>query len=150
MISRLPKTQGYKAQYSQFARALVNTFAAEYRRGDFQIDGEIFPPEPWKASLASVLQTIYVIGIVTALAVVFAGKMIDHPTVQHLITRAADYQMYIVFGIAACNLIASQLIATGAFEVMVDGRMIHSKIDTGTMPTIAMITSRLKHIIAQQ
>eukprot|EP00468_Gymnochlora_sp_CCMP2014_P010411 CAMPEP_0167761212 /NCGR_PEP_ID=MMETSP0110_2-20121227/12043_1 /TAXON_ID=629695 /ORGANISM="Gymnochlora sp., Strain CCMP2014" /LENGTH=50 /DNA_ID=CAMNT_0007647863 /DNA_START=282 /DNA_END=434 /DNA_ORIENTATION=+ len=39
---------------------------------------------------------------------------------------------------------AQNLIATGAFEIMIDGNLVFSKIQTGKLPTIELLNDLIK------
>jgi selT/selW/selH-like putative selenoprotein len=56
----------------------------------------------------------------------------------------------VCFGVLfACNVMSSQLISTGAFEVYIDNDLIFSKLQTGHVPDIHSILRQVKSIASQ-
>jgi len=55
-----------------------------------------------------------------------------------------DNQMVVLGGCFACNMIAGNLLNTGAFEIKYNGELIFSKIDTGRFPEMPELLELLE------
>ena len=58
-------------------------------------------------------------------------------------------QMAILGGCFLCNMIAGNLLNTGAFEITYDGVLVWSKIETGRFPQLAELTDVLKEVMSR-
>ena len=70
---------------------------------------------------------VFMAGMVLGVA---GGFVLPAPAKQWI----DDNKMMFFGGIFLCNMLSSALVQTGAFEVYVDGSLVHSKIETGAVP----------------
>eukprot|EP00775_Hariotina_reticulata_P012919 gene12919-13046_t len=108
----------------------------EQQHPGMEVGGSMYPVPPLKQGLAQVVG----LGQMGAFAVVLFGDKIFE-----MLGYAAPPQLYVQYvqqnrfgaGVAAWfvgNLLQSQLMSTGAFEVYYDGSLVFSKLATGRMP----------------
>jgi len=78
--------------------------------------------------LAQALQMVFFAGLLFGVA----GRLVL-PTGK-VSKFLEDNQMMVLGGCFMCNMIAGNLLNTGAFEVQYNGQLIFSKIETGRFP----------------
>lgn len=93
------------------------------------VQGGVFHPGDLKMMAAQALQMVFFGG----LAVALIGKALLPAEVAKLLEQ---YQMPILGGCFMCNVLAGNLLNTGAFEVSFNGEPVWSKIDTGRFPQL--------------
>jgi len=85
-------------------------------------------------------------GFVIGLVVNFAGQAFLPPQIVEVIRNNRMMSFGAVF---LCQMFASQILQTGAFEVELDGELIFSKLKTGEAPNLPgllhLIQQRLGH-----
>ena len=99
------------------------------------IEGDNYPPLPWKAQLAQLLSYTKLALIVCILASVNPFVYFGDGTTPRAFSWAMENKLYacmMLFFIG--NAIESQLISTGAFEVSVDNMPVWSKLEAGRIP----------------
>lgn len=99
------------------------------------IEGDNYPPLPWKAQLAQVLSytklALIVCILVTFNPFVYFGQGATPGAFQWAMQNKLYACMMLFF---VGNAIESQLISTGAFEVSVDNMPVWSKLEAGRIP----------------
>ena len=89
-------------------------------------------------ALSSVLQLVFFGG----LAVSLVGRgLLPEPYAKFI----EAHQMPILGGCFLCNIVAGNLLNSGAFEISYDGVLVWSKIETGRFPSLP----ELKEVLAQ-
>jgi len=98
------------------------------------IEGGIYPPPQINQMIATVAQYLFFIGLI----LIFFGETIaanvNIPKVREICDMIAQNKMQTFIALYVINLIGSNLLSTGAFEVYVQDELIWSKIETGTLP----------------
>ncbi len=106
-----------------------------------QFSVENYPVPPLKALLGQVLSAAFFIG----LAVAFVGKSMLPAAAQDWI---ANNSMLFYGALFVANMVGNSLAQTGAFEVFVDGKLVHSKLKTGGLPDARMLASLIEQALA--
>jgi selT/selW/selH-like putative selenoprotein len=70
---------------------------------------------------------------------------ITEPTFLH---NFREQKLFVIAVHFALNMVSSKLISSGAFEVIYNDQILHSKIETGTVPTTEEIVYKLSRLIA--
>ncbi len=106
------------------------------------VSGANYPPPLWKQTLGTVLQyTVY-----GMMAYIFLGTtVLKSMGVQEppWLERLRGNRMMLLGGYFGLNMAASQLLSSGAFEVMLNGRALYSKLATGRPPTVQEVAMAL-------
>jgi len=92
-----------------------------------KISGETHLPAQPIVFLAQSLQMLFWLGL--GLGVTGAAQSV--PVIGQWLVENKGAGLGMLFFL---NVIAGQLMATGAFEVFLDGEMLHSKLETGRLP----------------
>lgn len=95
----------------------------------------MFPPPPLNQTIAQISQYIFFIGLI----LIFFGETIaqnvtNMPQVRELCNYISQNKMQAFIVLYVINLIGSNLLSTGAFEVYVQDELIWSKLESGTLP----------------
>ena len=107
-----------------------------------QITGGVFHPGDLKMLAAQALQMVFFSG----LAVSLLGKALLPGEASKFVEA---YQMPILGGCFMCNVLAGNLLNTGAFEVACNGQPVWSKIETGRFPTLPELVDALDGAVAR-
>ena len=99
-------------------------------------------PSESKMALAQFLQFAFFAGL--AISLVGRG-VLPEPYAKFIEAN----QMPILGGCFLCNMIAGNLLNTGAFEITYDGVLVWSKIETGRFPQLAELTDVLKEVMSR-
>lgn len=91
--------------------------------------GETFHPGDFKMAIAQLLQMGFFGGLMVALV---GRQVFPEPAAKFIETN----QMYIVGGCFLCNILAGNMLNSGAFEVTYDGTPVWSKIEAGRFPQL--------------
>lgn len=109
--------------------------AVHERFPDISIEGVVDNPPPFRAALAQAVQILQF----TLLAIVFFGDSIlpkigfnPAPEIYESMKQNKMMSFALIWFIG--NTLASNLVATGAFEVELNGHEIWSKVKTGQLP----------------
>ena len=119
------------------------------------VSGAIQPPPYHKVLLASFLSLAFYLGLLLTFALPLLLPYLP-PTTPYLaqLSRAVsvmrDNYLICVMVLFGCNVMAGQLMATGAFEVDVDGQEVWSKLHTGTLPSIDYLVHEVKRAAGGQ
>lgn len=92
--------------------------------------------------LAQILQMSFFGGLVIS----FVGKGMLPESAQQFM---ADNQLLVFGALFGCNIMSSQLINTGAFEVTIDGERVWSKMEAGRFPQLPELMQRMRSAEAQ-
>ena len=118
---------GYRRVFEQYAGLLQQKYP------NLAIEGDNYPPIPWKSILAQVLSYAKLALIVSILAsfnpFVYFGET---PGVFAWALQNKLYACMMIFFVS--NAIETNLISTGAFEVSVDNMPVWSKLEAGRIP----------------
>jgi selT/selW/selH-like putative selenoprotein len=116
--------------YEDYARALRSEFPHVTFRGEKFLPGEM------KMALAQLLQFAFFGGIAIALI----GTRV-------LPERAAKFvgenQGMVLGGCFMCNIMAGNLLSSGAFEITYNGEFVWSKIESGRLPQMDELRASL-------
>jgi hypothetical protein len=111
-----------------------------------RIEGADYPPGPLRSALGrvasvasfAVLGASFVPALAPALGV--APQRLPEPLVW-----LAENKLYGLLGYMACNFIAQRLVATGAYEVSLNGELIYSALENGgAVPSVSYIAHLLE------
>ena len=82
-----------------------------------------------------------------ALAYMLVGTMLlgrlglEEPA---LLARVRESKLQLIVGYFVVNAVASSLVATGAYEVMLDGRLVFSKLASGGAPSTRQLAELIE------
>jgi selT/selW/selH-like putative selenoprotein len=108
--------------------------------------GDLFPPAYLNVLASQLLQYIFFVGLFLMLAGEFVfTSVVPAEPVMLLVRRLKENQMPVIIALFVCNMIATNLLSTGAFEVMYDGELVFSRLDTGLVPDAHYLLERLKN-----
>lgn len=96
---------------------------------ELKFEIENFPVPPLRALLGQIFSTAFMVGI----AVGFIGKSFLPEAVNNWI---GENSMVFYGGLFVLNMIGGQMLQTGAFELSLDGTLIFSKLQTGSIPDV--------------
>jgi len=65
------------------------------------------------------------------------------PIIQQACHLISQHKMQVFFAIYLLNMVGSQMLSTGAFEVFVNGELIYSKLQTGRLPDATFLRSEI-------
>jgi len=92
-----------------------------------KFSGDIFHPGDLQVAAAQLLQMVFFGG----LAVTLLGRgLLPEPAAKFL----EGNQMMVLGGLFLCNIVAGNLLNTGAFEISYNEAPVWSKIETGRFP----------------
>eukprot|EP01061_Rhynchopus_euleeides_P024048 TRINITY_DN38876_c0_g1_i1.p6 TRINITY_DN38876_c0_g1~~TRINITY_DN38876_c0_g1_i1.p6 ORF type:complete len:117 (+),score=43.39 TRINITY_DN38876_c0_g1_i1:377-727(+) len=94
------------------------------------IDGENALPPPVQQTLATVMQLAFYAGI--ACTLLGLHTMLPPPLGPWVAENKGQTIMFLF----VLNMIAAQLMSTGAFEVFVNDKLVFSKLQTGQVPRL--------------
>mmetsp|Transcript_7792 Transcript_7792/g.23461 ORF Transcript_7792/g.23461 Transcript_7792/m.23461 type:complete len:130 (-) Transcript_7792:169-558(-) len=118
------------------------------RYPQLQITDALMPVPPIKQFLASIVGYCQMGGFAIAFfggGIFNALSMPIPPWAQYLQDNKGTAIFIFFFG----NMITSSLISTGAFEVYLGGRLLHSKINTGTVPDFESLAAMVSAGLGQ-
>lgn len=92
--------------------------------------------------IAQAGQAMYLVGMVFLLMGNFVFSSLSIP-VPAFYTQLQENKLMTIGGLFLFNTLTQQLVATGAFEVHLNGQEIFSKLKEGRMPTIDELIDRL-------
>mmetsp|Transcript_12489 Transcript_12489/g.18639 ORF Transcript_12489/g.18639 Transcript_12489/m.18639 type:complete len:120 (+) Transcript_12489:118-477(+) len=109
-----------------------------------EVVGETFPPP----QINQMLSQLCIYSILAIVVMMFVGenifKNIDVPLGVRACKMLKDNFTGTMILVFVLNMAAQNLIATGAFEIMIDGNLVFSKIQTGKLPTIELLNDLIK------
>lgn len=99
---------------------------------DLRTEAENYPPPPLKALAGQLLSYCFLAGM----AILLGGKKLLPPAAEAWIN---DNKMTCVGIIFFINMMSSQMLQTGAFEIYLDDRLIFSKLQSGGMISVEQL-----------
>lgn len=106
-----------------------------------------YPPSPLNVVLARLVGFLQFATIGLALVGETAAQSLGIAVPQEYLQLLQQKRMMIIFGSwFVGNMIHNGLTATGAFEVFYDGQLVHSKLATNAMPTMAQLLEGVQAI----
>jgi selT/selW/selH-like putative selenoprotein len=113
------------------------------------IEGELYPPTVTAQVLSQLLSYTFFIGFfLILLGEWFFTSLLPSDAGLRFVRLMKNNQMISIMVLFACNMAASSLISTGAFEVTYNGQLVHSKLATGHAPDIGHLLDIFKHFDA--
>lgn len=105
------------------------------------IQGENFPaPEP-AATIATVMSTVQ---LLTMPFLFFGDSLFGTPEQQpHFYRILLENKMAFFFGVYILNIFAQNAAQTGAFEIVHNGKLVYSKLESQRLPNIQEIVNGL-------
>jgi selT/selW/selH-like putative selenoprotein len=98
--------------------------------------GETFFPGQAKMAMAQVLQLIFFAGLAVSLV---GRSLLPEPAAKFL----EGNQVAVLGACFMCNVLAGNLLNSGAFEITYNGEYVWSKIEVGRFPQIDELRSAL-------
>eukprot|EP00611_Tribonema_gayanum_P029342 TRINITY_DN781_c0_g4_i1.p2 TRINITY_DN781_c0_g4~~TRINITY_DN781_c0_g4_i1.p2 ORF type:complete len:142 (-),score=32.02 TRINITY_DN781_c0_g4_i1:434-859(-) len=98
-----------------------------------RVAGQHYPPPQWAQTAASLAQVLQLAGTVTILAggLVFGALGMEPPGA---FAAVQEHKWPVIGGLFVLNSMANSALATGAFEVFIDGELALSRLATGQFP----------------
>jgi len=126
IIIKYCQSWGYKNAFVKTANYLHSYFP------EAQIQGDIYPPPAMNQLIAQIASYIFFAGLIF----IFFGETIANNVTQlrELCNWVAQNKMQTFIMLYVINLVGSNLLSTGAFEVYVQDELIWSKLEHGTLP----------------
>ncbi|KAL8580904.1 hypothetical protein ACOMHN_039604 [Nucella lapillus] len=126
---KAPKLATFAAPTLKYANTLRQRFP------DLLVEGDNFPPPPWRAMAAQALGVakLVLIGLVVAGFNPFTHLNLPTPGAYSWAIENKIYACLMVFFIS--NAAEGQLISTGAFEIFYNDVPIWSKLEKGRVPS---------------
>jgi len=120
---------GYRNAFEQMAQAIKDRYPG------LQVEGGNFPPPPLRSVTAQTLSALKFILIIVLVSGQnpFAYLNVATPEAYNWAMDNRVYACMMVFFVS--NMIETQLVSTGAFEIDFNGMRMWSKIQTGRIPT---------------
>lgn len=122
---------GYKNVFEEYKNTLKRRFP------EMQYEAENFPVPFVRGLVGQAFSMLFMLGI----AIGFLGKTFLPETVMEWI-QANTMAFY--GGLFVLNLIGGQMLQTGAFEISLDGKMVFSKIEAGSLPDINWLVQQIE------
>lgn len=104
-----------------------------------RFDGGVLSP----GRLAETGAQLLSMGFIGSLIAMFAGEYVLPPPIAAMVSQNKGTTF--VVGMAM-NMCAGQLIATSAFEILVNGLPVHSKIQSGALPTVEHVIAAIRRL----
>ena len=127
--------------YLELRKFLEDTYPAQIG----SISAEQYPPPP----LGVLAMQVAGLAQIACVALLLGGEAIFRflgaPTPDWY--RAVAENKMMTFGaVWMANNVAAQMVATGAFEIVADGRVAYSKLETGRLPTAGDIVAGMARV----
>jgi len=113
------------------------------------IQGQVALPALHRLIMATCCYYFFIVGLLILIAPHILIRVIPqawpiHATLTRLSEIVSQYQQVLVACVFVSNLLSTQLLQTGAFEVSFNDDLVWSKLDTGTLPSAAQLIQRLQ------
>ncbi|CAM9817563.1 unnamed protein product [Hapterophycus canaliculatus] len=107
------------------------------------VQGELYPPTAAAQALANLGSYAQMGGIAIALGgeLIFDRLGVPQPFFVPVMRRN---RMPTIVGLIVVNSVCSSFLATGAFEVFIDGELVFSRLESGKFPTGAIMKRELE------
>lgn len=116
--------------YEQLAYTLRHRFP------QLEIQGSNYPPGPFKTALSQLLYVLCGIGFLVAF---FGGNLLPAEAQRWL----NENRMMTLGSLFFMQMIAGNIVQTGAFEVELDGQLLFSKLRTGAVPQVPDLVAKI-------
>lgn len=107
------------------------------------VKGELYPPPWWAQQLASLGTLAQVGGLAVTLGGSFIFDTLGVPQ-PFFVPYMRENRVRTLFGIFVVNSVANSFLATGAFEVSIDGELVFSRLQQQRFPTGAEVMEALQ------
>ena len=106
------------------------------------IEGGLYPPPKYAEIIAQISGYVWIggIGLLMAGSQIFSAIGMAEP---EWYAWMKNNKAYAFFGLFMLNNIGHSFLATGAFEVYLDGELIHSKLQMHRMPSVTDLSNAL-------
>jgi len=113
------------------------------------IVGELYPVSVPAQVVSQLLMYIFYIGFFLVLLGEWFFTSV-WPSAQGLrmVQQMKGNQVVTMVLLFACNIAATKLLSTGAFEVLFNDQLVHSKLETGHAPDIGSILNKFRQFDA--
>jgi selT/selW/selH-like putative selenoprotein len=105
----------------------------------FEVDN--YPVPPLKAFIAQACSGLFMVGLLVGLA----GRQYLPPAANAWI---GENTTLFYGGLFVLNMLGSSLAQTGAFELYLDDKLVHSKLESGGLPDVNGLASLLQQLLA--
>eukprot|EP00043_Microstomoeca_roanoka_P005707 m.57434 g.57434 ORF g.57434 m.57434 type:complete len:126 (+) comp13083_c0_seq1:150-527(+) len=110
------------------------------------IEGSNYLPNPSVMTIVSVLEVMSWIIIALMLFGDYIFNTLNIQPPQLYLRAKENSMMVIVMSFFLTNMVKQSLLATGAFEVSLNGETIFSKLETGRLPSWPELTNHLERL----
>jgi selT/selW/selH-like putative selenoprotein len=119
----------------------------EHGRGRLgAVEGELYPPPYFNALASQLLSYTFYLGLfLVVLGDWFFTNVIAFEPALKLVRFLKNNQLLTMVALMGCNMIAANLLSTGAFEVFYNGQLVYSKLQTGQPPDINFLLERFRN-----
>lgn len=108
-----------------------------------EVTAEQYPPPPMGVMAVQVAGVLQVLTIVLLVAGENCFKWLGIDPIPLWYKTVEENKMLTFGAVWMGNNVAAQMVATGAFEISVDGKLIFSKLESGRMPNAHDVTKGL-------
>jgi len=108
------------------------------------IDGANYPAPAHAQFLGKLAGYVQVAGVIMMM---FGGSVFNalgYTTPPAWLTQMQENQMQVFMGLFMFSMVAANMQSTGAFEIILDEKVLFSKIDSGRMPTLDELVALLE------
>ena len=122
---------------------IENFIRSEYPEFDMQnISGSTYPPSPTAERIASITNTIWLLGIILLFGGSYIFKILNIPEPKiYLMMKENQVASFVV--LFMMNSIGASQLSTGAFEISVNDVLVFSKLQQGRLPNLTDIVNGL-------
>jgi selT/selW/selH-like putative selenoprotein len=104
----------------------------------FQV--EPYPVPPLKQMVGQLLSSLFFVG----LAVAFVGNKFLPANISEWI---GNNSMIFYGALFVCQMVGNGMLQTGAFEISIDGKLVHSKLQSGGLPDVRSLAATIQKAI---
>jgi selT/selW/selH-like putative selenoprotein len=120
----------------------VQTQAGRYLS---DIRGEVMQPPLLHLLIAALCQYSFYLGLLLAFLLPVALPYLPpHPLLVRVNAFIQQHQAVLTIALFSANIVAGQLMTTGAFEVWMEGEKVWSKLERGTVPTTQWMVEEVR------
>ncbi|CAM9482684.1 unnamed protein product [Chrysoparadoxa australica] len=107
------------------------------------IKGELYPPPPYAIAIAQAAGIAQMVGMAMVLGggFLFTTLGIPEPAFYQFLK---EHKWSAGIGLFVANSMANNLLATGAFELHLDGNLVYSKLETNKFPSAQELFAIMK------
>lgn len=107
------------------------------------MSGSVYQPNTLYYVLSTVLYYTFIAGMLLYFGGSYIANTLNIQFINNLVNLMKQNQSYTMVILVLCNILSSQLMSTGAFEVYFNDELIHSKIQTHDVPDIQYLGQQL-------